>query len=90
MVKADSADLRRQMLHITPKGRALITRLRPLWRAIAEATEALCEEHAPSILRDLDAVEAALDRSGMLERVHDAAAEIAAQGKVGRKKNASA
>lgn len=88
VVKADSADLRRQMLQITPKGRVLIARLRPLWRAIAEATEALCKESAPNILTNLDGIEAALDRTSMLQRVHAAGAEIVAEGKVGRKKNA--
>ena len=89
VVKADDADLRRQMLHMTPKGKALLSRMRPLWRAIAEATEALCEESSPNILRDLDGVEAALDRTNMQKRVNDAASEIAGERKAGRKKNAS-
>lgn len=81
-VKADAADLRRQMLHMTAKGRVLATRMRPLWRAIASATETMCEQSAPNMLRDLDAVEAALDNIGMRDRVRAAEAN-----KVGGKKN---
>lgn len=81
-VKADAADLRRQMLHMTPKGRALVTRMRPLWRAIAVATEAMCEQSAPNILRDLEAIEAALERNGMQQRVR-----VAETAKLGSKKN---
>jgi hypothetical protein len=57
--------------------------MRPLWRAIAAATQAISEESAPNVIRDLDAIEAALERAGMEQRV--GAAE---RSKLGNKKNA--
>jgi DNA-binding MarR family transcriptional regulator len=85
-VKTDAADQRRQMLHLTAKGRALVTRVRPLWRAIADATKALCSESAPNILSHLDAVEIALDINGMHGRVNAAEHQAAIHSKAGRKK----
>jgi DNA-binding MarR family transcriptional regulator len=70
-VRADAADQRRQMLQLTAKGRALVARLRPLWRAIAETTDTLCRENAALLLQQLGALEAALDRRSLGERVND-------------------
>jgi len=73
-VRADAGDQRRQMLQLTEKGRALANRLRPLWAAIAQATEQLCRESAPQLLAQLTAVDVALDQRSLLDRVTDIAA----------------
>ena len=66
---ADPNDARRQMLALSPNGKRVVARLAPLWQAIAVATEALCAEGAPGLLAELDAVEAALEREPMSQRV---------------------
>lgn len=67
--KADPKDARRQLLELSPHGKRIVTRLQPLWQAIATATQALCADAAPGLLSDLDALEAALEREPMSARV---------------------
>jgi DNA-binding MarR family transcriptional regulator len=66
---ADPADGRRQLLELSADGRRTVARLRPLWLAIAAATEALCIEAAPGLLDDLARIEAALEQTPMKDRV---------------------
>jgi len=63
--KADPADRRRQIVELTDKGKALCRKLRPLWQAVARATDALWAETAPGFLDQLDRVEAAIERNPM-------------------------
>ncbi len=63
--KADKADRRRQILELTEKGKRLCRTLKPVWRAVAQATEALWAEAAPRFLEQLDRIEAALERDPM-------------------------
>jgi MarR family transcriptional regulator, organic hydroperoxide resistance regulator len=63
--KADKADRRRQILEFTDKGEQLCETLKPIWRAVAQATEALWAEAAPKFLEQLDRIEAALERNPM-------------------------
>ena len=67
--KPDPKDARRQLLELSPHGKRTVTKLQPLWQAIAAATEALCREVAPGLLENLDALEAALEREPMAKRV---------------------
>ncbi|MBP6013623.1 MAG: MarR family transcriptional regulator [Alphaproteobacteria bacterium] len=76
-VRADVSDHRRQMLQLTDRGEALVERLRPLWRAIAEVTEALNREHSPALLAELSAFEGALDQRSLFARVNEAASKPA-------------
>lgn len=69
-VRADASDHRRQMLQLTERGDALAERLRPLWRAIADVTEALNRQFAPQLLVELSALEAALDQRSLFVRVN--------------------
>lgn len=64
----DREDRRRQILALTEKGNALCRKLRPIWRAVAEATDALTKQAAPGFLDQLDRIEAALERKPMDER----------------------
>lgn len=66
---AAKTDRRSRALQITAKGRALCTRLTPLWDRVALATEALLEETAPHFLKHLDALDAALSRQSFDERI---------------------
>jgi DNA-binding MarR family transcriptional regulator len=63
--KADKADRRRQILELTGKGERLCETLEPIWRAVAQATEALWAEASPRFLEQLDRIEAALERNPM-------------------------
>jgi DNA-binding MarR family transcriptional regulator len=67
--RADVVDHRRQLLQLTARARSLAERLTPLWAAIARTTDEICRAHAPRLLQQLDALEAALDESSLLDRV---------------------
>jgi hypothetical protein len=69
---------------LTRKGHDLVRRLRPLWDAIAKASDALVKSSAPSILTEIDALEAALEDMPMSKRLE------AFFEKTGRKKEISA
>jgi DNA-binding MarR family transcriptional regulator len=89
-VRADADDQRRQMLQLTEKGRALTNRLGPLWAAIAQTTERLCRDHAPELLAQLTAVDAALDQRSLLDRVTDVTARKIKRARIkGEKADAS-
>jgi DNA-binding MarR family transcriptional regulator len=66
--KADPADRRRQILTLTPKGEALCRKLQPLWRAVAQATDAMLTEAAPDFLEQFSRVEAAIENDPMDSR----------------------
>jgi DNA-binding MarR family transcriptional regulator len=66
---ADPRDGRRRTLALTADGRALAARCASLWQGMADATAALLEQHAPRLLAQLDALEAALDQLGIQGRV---------------------
>ena len=66
---ADPRDGRRQVLSLTAKGREAASRLAPLWSAIAAALGDLLAEHAPTLPAGLDALEQAIERRGLADRV---------------------
>jgi MarR family transcriptional regulator, organic hydroperoxide resistance regulator len=72
--RPDPADKRRQLLELSPHGKRLVTRLRPLWRSIAAATDGLVAEAAPGLLDALARIEDALENRSIAERVQAAAA----------------
>ena len=65
----DAQDGRRQVLSLTRRGRETAARLESLWSALAGVVGEILAEHAPTLPADLDALEAALDRRGLAERV---------------------
>jgi DNA-binding MarR family transcriptional regulator len=69
-VDTDSQDGRRHILSLTARGRATARRLAPLWTNIAAAVSEILVRHAPTLLDDLNALENALDRRGLLARVN--------------------
>ena len=68
-------DQRRVMLHLLPKGRALLERLEPVWRAIVAAVDGMAAAPA-GLLPSVRAVEEALDASDFAARI---AAELERQ-----------
>jgi MarR family transcriptional regulator, organic hydroperoxide resistance regulator len=67
--KADPTDGRRQLIVLTPGGKRQVSKLRPIWDAITEATKQLCSEAAPHFLNEIDRIEAALREKSMKTRV---------------------
>ena len=67
--RPDPADARRQLLELSPHGKRVVTKLQPLWQAIAAATQALVAANAPGLLDDLARIELALDDTAMKARV---------------------
>jgi DNA-binding MarR family transcriptional regulator len=59
--KSDPADRRRQLLELSPAGKRTVTKLQPLWAAVAAATDALCAQVAPDLLDALGRIEDAVE-----------------------------
>jgi MarR family transcriptional regulator, organic hydroperoxide resistance regulator len=70
---ASRTDKRRRALAMTPKGAALCARLDPLWDIVQRATDELLREAAPHFLEHLDALDAALARVPLDERIRQLA-----------------
>ncbi len=66
-VRLDGKDARRRELHLTPRGRAFVKRMRPVWDALGESARALDAE-AGGVVKVLDALEQALNRDSVSER----------------------
>lgn len=64
----DPADARRKPLRLTPKGEALVARLRPLWRAMDEASLEL-NAAAGDAVAALDRLDEALDQASLFARI---------------------
>lgn len=64
-------DRRRSALKLTAKGEGLCVLLEPLWEAVAQATADLLEEAAPHFLQNIDAIDRALAKQSLLDRIHD-------------------
>lgn len=64
----DKNDTRRRLLSLTPTGLSLVVSLRPLWRRMDEASLALNKE-ADDVVTALDALEAALARQSLRQRI---------------------
>lgn len=65
--EADAADTRRRTLAVTPKGRTLMTKLGPVFDALAEASRELDAE-AGGALEALNRLEEALNRRSLTDR----------------------
>jgi MarR family transcriptional regulator, organic hydroperoxide resistance regulator len=66
---APKADRRSRVLRMTAKGKALCEKLAPLWDAVAAATQSLLDEAAPHFLKELDALDWALARTPLSDRI---------------------
>ena len=63
----DQNDARRRLIHLTPKGQALVIDLAPLWQALADSAEELNAE-AGNIVTLLDLLDDALDNQSLFDR----------------------
>ncbi|MBP7866703.1 MAG: bifunctional helix-turn-helix transcriptional regulator/GNAT family N-acetyltransferase [Acidobacteria bacterium] len=66
---ADNRDRRRRILALSPRGRTLDAAIRPVWEDIETATQGLVQESGTDLLAAVEAVEDALARRSMLERI---------------------
>jgi len=67
--RRDANDGRRRTLHFTPRGRALVQKLQPVWSALADAAHALNAE-AGDVVSALTRMEEALARRSLFDRVN--------------------
>jgi GNAT superfamily N-acetyltransferase/DNA-binding MarR family transcriptional regulator len=63
-------DYRTRMVYISSKGRALLARLEPVWRAVIAAVDGLTSGSAP-MLDQVRAMELALETRGFADRIRD-------------------
>jgi len=66
---ADRKDRRKTMLRLTPKGRAALTGLRPVWADIEAVARELLREAGGDFLARVTRIENALSRAGVYQRV---------------------
>ena len=75
----DARDKRRRLLALTREGRALKPVLTSLWSSISVAVNGVLDESQVAFLKDLDAIEAAVDRQDLYARLQLAGAMTADQ-----------
>jgi len=73
--KADPRDARSKILHLTAAGSEKLEQVSAISRVVDQAAEALLAEAAPDFLKQLDALDDALDRSTFAERIETAFAQ---------------
>jgi DNA-binding MarR family transcriptional regulator len=66
----DSVDGRRRRIELTPKGRNMARRLKPIWRAFEDAGRELVTEGGNDFLASLEKIESAIARRSMFERIN--------------------
>ena len=67
--RKDKDDERRRLLSLTPKGRRVVRDLQPLWDAVEKCTRQLIREAGYDLLSSIAAIEKALDRQEMYDRI---------------------
>lgn len=70
--RRDPTDERRRLLSLTPGGRRLFERLRPVWQIVSEKSRDAMTESGLDWIAALDRLEAVLDERSMYERVSTA------------------
>lgn len=65
------ADSRKRMMRLTQSGRKQIDALIPIWDAVQEAAQQLCEELENDFYHSLQKLETSLERRSLLERTKD-------------------
>lgn len=68
-------DDRKRLLKLTSKGRALASRILPIWREIGKATSELFQDSGVDLVAGMEATEQALDRASIYDRVRVARGE---------------
>jgi ribosomal protein S18 acetylase RimI-like enzyme/predicted transcriptional regulator len=65
----DKKDERKRLLHLTRKGKAVVSSLEPVWADIAAAANEVLNEAGGDLLTSLGRLEDALNEAGMYERI---------------------
>jgi len=72
MAEKDPADARRRILNLSESGNDLMERLEPLLKVIKEENKKWLAEADVDLLQAIEQLEAALDRSSIYNRIHQA------------------
>lgn len=67
--RRDARDGRRRLLSLTPRGRATVKRLAPVWAAVRACTQEVLDASGHDVLAALESVERELDREAMSSRL---------------------
>ncbi len=70
-VREDENDGRRRLLSLTDAGRDAVEKLEPIWNAVGESTDELLASTGQDVMRTIAAIEKALDRKNLYERVKE-------------------
>jgi DNA-binding MarR family transcriptional regulator/N-acetylglutamate synthase-like GNAT family acetyltransferase len=65
----DKADERKRLLSLSPSGKALVTKLKPVWNDFKLSAGELLEESGVDLLEALDRIENSLDDTEMYDRI---------------------
>ena len=67
--RRDKTDERKRLLSLSPLGKVLAAKLKPIWKDIREANQELLDESGTDLLGSLDKIESALDETEMFNRI---------------------
>ncbi len=67
--RRDKTDERKRLLSLSPSGKELAAKLKPIWKDIKEANQELLDESGVDLLGTLDKIENALDETEMFDRI---------------------
>ena len=67
--KSDSRDRRRRQVSLTPKGRGLLRKLQPIWKAFEDAGREIVIELDNDLIGAIDKFESALTRLSLYDRI---------------------
>lgn len=64
-------DTRKKLLALTPRGKDMVTILKPVWKAFEEATNELLKETGIDVIMVFDRIERELDRKDLFTRISE-------------------
>ena len=67
--KSDSRDRRRRPISLTPKGRRLLRKIQPVWKAFEDAGKEINKEKDNDLIGAIDKFESALSRLSLYDRI---------------------
>jgi DNA-binding MarR family transcriptional regulator/N-acetylglutamate synthase-like GNAT family acetyltransferase len=65
----DKTDERRRLLSLSPSGKALLTRLKPVWNDFRQSADELLAESGVDLIKSLDKIEKSLDHAETYDRI---------------------
>ncbi len=86
-ITGDKSDGRKRLLSLSAKGRAVCEKLQPLWEVIRQANDELLAETGGMLLKQLTAIETALAKREMYDRVRALVAPGVSNTRVQKAKN---